>query len=126
MKFHEDIFNCFKVIEWTRFCHRNYYLQSSHRAVTKKMCVQELWFLYSARWPMLINIYMKTHENIWDVLKYRDQTCFSCVNICRVPRKLFEYEASSRIFKRLPRHPANVNALKLTCLIVIFAFYMIP
>ena len=29
MKFHEDILNCFKVIKWTRFCHRNYYLQSS-------------------------------------------------------------------------------------------------
>ena len=24
---------------------------------------------------------------------YRDHTCFSCINICRVPRKLFEHEA---------------------------------
>ena len=29
MKFHEDILNGFKVIERTRFCHRNCYLQSS-------------------------------------------------------------------------------------------------
>ena len=29
MKFHEDILNHLKVIEWTHFCHRNCYLQSS-------------------------------------------------------------------------------------------------
>ena len=29
MKFHEDILNGFKVTEWTRFCLRNCYLQSS-------------------------------------------------------------------------------------------------
>ena len=29
MKFHEDILKGFKVIGWTRFCHRNCYLQSS-------------------------------------------------------------------------------------------------
>ena len=29
MKFHEDILKSFKVIERTRFCHRNCYLQSS-------------------------------------------------------------------------------------------------
>ena len=33
------------------------------------MCVQELWFLHSACWPMLVNIYMKTHENILNILK---------------------------------------------------------
>ena len=31
-----------------------------------------------------------------------------------------------RMFKLLPKDPANVNALKQTCLIVILAFYMIP
>ena len=31
-----------------------------------------------------------------------------------------------RMFKLLPSDPANVNALKQTCLIVILAFYMIP
>ena len=40
-----------------------------------------------------------------------------CVNICRVSRK---------VFKLLPRDPANVNALKQTCVTVILAFYMIP
>ena len=25
--------------------------------------------------------------------EYRDHTCFSCINICRVPMKLFEHEA---------------------------------
>ena len=29
MKFHEGILNGFKVTEWTRFCLRNCYLQSS-------------------------------------------------------------------------------------------------
>ena len=29
MKFYEDVLNGLKVIEWTQFCHRNCYLQSS-------------------------------------------------------------------------------------------------
>ena len=28
MKFHEDILDCFKVIDWTKFCYANYYLRS--------------------------------------------------------------------------------------------------
>ena len=40
------------------------------RAVTK-MCIPELWFLLSACWPMLVNIYMKTHENILNILKLK-------------------------------------------------------
>ena len=51
---------------------------------------------------------------------------FSCINICRIPRKLFEHEAAGWVFKHLSRDPANVNALKQTCLIIILAFYMIP
>ena len=35
-------------------------------------------------------------------------------------------KALGRVFNLLPRDPANVNALKQTCLIVILAFYMIP
>ena len=31
-----------------------------------------------------------------------------------------------RVFKCLPRDPANVNAMKQTCVIVILAFYLIP
>ena len=55
---------------------------------------------------------------------------FSCINICWVPRKLFEHESArpsvGRVFKLLPRDPANVNALKQPCVIVILAFYTIP
>ena len=50
---------------------------------------------------------------------------FSCINICRVPRKLFEHEAARPNVQTFPRYPANVNALKQTNLIVILAFYMI-
>ena len=71
LKFHEDILNCCKIIEWTKFCHRNYYLQISQTQKTKKLCVEELWFLHFACWPMLVNIYMKTHENILNILKLK-------------------------------------------------------
>ena len=40
---------------------------------------------------------------------------FSCINICRVPRMLFEHEAD--------RDPAIVNAMKQTCVIVILAYF---
>ena len=39
---------------------------------------------------------------------------FSCINICWVPRKLFEHEAV-RPFKHLPGDLASVNAMKQTC-----------
>ena len=36
-----------------------------------------------------------TEGNIYKIIdiQYRDHTCFSCINICRVPRKLDEHEA---------------------------------
>ena len=37
---------------------------------------------------------------------------FSCINICRVPRKLFNRRLQGRVFKRLPRELANVDAMK--------------
>ena len=40
------------------------------RAVTKKRCAQER-FLHSACWPRLVNIYMKNHENILNILKLK-------------------------------------------------------
>ena len=61
MKFDEDILNGFKVIEW--FCHRNCYLQTS-KGITQKIYIQDSWFLRSAYQPMLVNIYMKFHEDI--------------------------------------------------------------
>ena len=45
---------------------------------------------------------------------------FSCINICRVLRILFEHEVQ---FKHLPRDPASVYALKQTCVIVILAYF---
>ena len=80
MKFHEDILKCFKVIgfkvtERTRFCHRNSYLQSS-RGHNSKIHIQELRFLCSARCPMLVNIYMKFHEDILNGFKVIERTRF--------------------------------------------------
>ena len=37
---------------------------------------------------------------------------FSCINLRLVPRKVFEHEPAGRVFKHLPRDPANVNARK--------------
>ena len=42
-------------------------------------------------------------------IEYRDHG-FSCINIGRVPRKVFEHEPAGRVFKHLPRDPAYVNA----------------
>ena len=50
---------------------------------------------------------------------------FSCINICRVPRKLFEHEAARPNVQTSTEGPGK-SALKQTCLIVILAFYMIP
>ena len=47
------------------------FLRKFTRVVTKNVCVQELWFLHSACWPMLFNIYMTTHENILNILKVK-------------------------------------------------------
>ena len=44
---------------------------------------------------------------------------FSCINICRVPRMLFEHEADRPSVQHHPRDPASVNAMKQTCVIVI-------
>ena len=40
---------------------------------------------------------------------------FSCINICRVLRKLFEHKAARLSFKHLWRDLATVNAMKQTC-----------
>ena len=48
---------------------------------------------------------------------------FSCINICRVPRMLFEHEADRPSFQHHPRDPASVNAMKQTCVIVILAYF---
>ena len=48
---------------------------------------------------------------------------FSCINICRVPRMLFEHEADRPSVQYHPRDPASVNAMKQTCVIVILAYF---
>ena len=48
---------------------------------------------------------------------------FSCINICRVPRMLFEHEADRPSVQHDPRDPASVNAMKQTCVIVILAYF---
>ena len=46
---------------------------------------------------------------------------FSCINICRVQRMLFEHEADRPSVQHHPRDLASVNAMKQTCVIVILA-----
>ena len=48
---------------------------------------------------------------------------FSCINICRVPRMLFEHEADRPSVQHHLRDPASVNAKKQTCVIVILAYF---
>ena len=48
---------------------------------------------------------------------------FSCINICRVLRMLFEHEADRPTVQHHPRDPTSVNALKQTCVIVILAYF---
>ena len=82
MKFHGVILNGFKVIERTRFCDRNWYLQSS-KGNNSKLYIQELWFLHSAGHPVLINIPMKFHEDILNGLKVIERTQF-CHRNCNI------------------------------------------
>ena len=48
---------------------------------------------------------------------------FSCINICRVPRMLFEHEADRPSVQHHLRNPASVNAMKQACVIVILAYF---
>ena len=41
-----------------------------------KLYIQELWFLHSAGHPMLVNIFMKFHEDILNGLKVKERTQF--------------------------------------------------
>ena len=50
---------------------------------------------------------------------------FSCINLCRVSRMLFEHEADRLSVQRHLRDPASVNAMKKTCVIVILAYFTV-
>ena len=39
------------------------------KGIIKNIYIQELWFLRSARLPMLVNIYIKFHDNILNGLQ---------------------------------------------------------
>ena len=47
---------------------------------------------------------------------------FSCINICWVPRMLFEHEDDRPSVQHHPRDLASVNAMKQTCVIVVLAY----
>ena len=44
--------------------------------ITQKQYIQELWFLNFARRPMLVNIYMKFHEDILNSFQVTERTRF--------------------------------------------------
>ena len=44
--------------------------------------------------------------------EYRDQTVFSCINVCQVQIEVLKTEAEGRDFQYLPRDLANVNVLE--------------
>ena len=65
-------------------------------------------------------------SKIWKPLEqYRNRTFFHVLTFAG-SRGSLNTRPLGQMFKLLPRDPANVNALKRTCLIVILAFYMIP
>ena len=45
------------------------------------------------------------------------------LNICWIPRMLFEHEADRPSVQHHPRDPASVNAMKQRCVIVILAYF---
>ena len=66
VKFHKNILNSFNVIEGQDLVAETA-IYKVQRGVTKKIHMQELWFLRSARRPIKLNIRMKFHE---DILKF--------------------------------------------------------
>ena len=49
------------------------------------------------------------YKNYLFVPEYRDQTCFSMLNICWAAREMLKPEPDRRGFQPLPRCPADVN-----------------
>ena len=48
---------------------------------------------------------------------------FACINIYRVPRKLFEYKAVRPSVQTSPRDQASVIEMKQACVIIILAYF---
>ena len=73
MKIHEDSLKAFQVVERTRL-RRNLVMAKVPWEVTQKVQMQELWFLHSARPPMLVDICMKFHDASLYGLKVIERT----------------------------------------------------
>ena len=69
-KFHGNIDENFKVIEWTRF-EINFFF------IFLQKTLQELCFLFSAYSLMILYIFTKFHENSFDCIKVIEWTRFS-------------------------------------------------
>ena len=70
--FHEDIITVFK-LQSGRHCSRH---SQRLKGITKKIHIQELWFVRSARRLMLVNISMTFHEYILNGFQVTERTRF--------------------------------------------------
>ena len=68
VKFHENMSNCFKVMERTRK------LINAQRAITPKVEKPELWFMCPAHRLMVFNVCVKFHENMSSGFKVMERT----------------------------------------------------
>ena len=75
VKFHKNILNSFNVMEGQDLVTETI-IYKVQRGVAKKIHMQELCFLRSARRPTKLNIRMKFHEDILSVLEVRERTLF--------------------------------------------------
>ena len=59
----------------------------------------------------MVKILSYIHRFVTDVilnmLKYRDHTVLLCINICRVPMKVFEHEADRLSAQTSPEEPGK-------------------
>ena len=39
------------------------------------------------------------------------RTCYSCIDICKVPKEVMKTEAKGRVCQHLPKDVANINVL---------------
>ena len=108
IKFHKNILDGFKVIERTRFCHRNCHLHSS-RGIAQTT-IQELRFLCFARRPMLVNISLKFHEDILKGFNVIERTRF-CHRNCHLhsSRGIAQTTIQELRFLCFARRPMLVN-----------------
>ena len=109
MKFHEDIFKGFKVIEQTQFCHRNCYIQSSKVYNLKNTCPRVM-VLCSARYLKLVHISMKFHEDILNGFKVIELARFVIETATyKVQRGITQKYIQELWFLRSARCPILVN-----------------